>query len=103
MVTPAEPHGNVIAAGPAFTIVCEPLELTRTVWLAIHPFNGFVAVTVYVPADVTMVVSFVGVVPAGTPEPGPVQEKVAPFVVELAVIGTDVTEQDNNGLAPTLN
>lgn len=52
-----------------------------------HPFTGFVTVTVYVPATPRSVEDAFGVVPAGFPDPS-VHANVAPGVDELALTVT---------------
>lgn len=60
--------------------------------VAVHPFAGFVTVSVYVPAAVTLVDAAFGVVPAGVPAVGPVHANVAPPVVELPLSVTVAVE-----------
>jgi hypothetical protein len=66
--------------------------LTTTENVEVHPFTGFVAVTVYVPGCETLAVADVGLVTG----PGPAQLKVTPLVVDVAAMFTLVTEQVNS-------
>lgn len=49
-------------------------DVTAMVPVMLHPFAGEVIVNVYIPAEDTAVDDAVGVVPAGVPTTGPVQE-----------------------------
>lgn len=63
-------------------------DVTIAEALAIHPFTGFLTVSTYVPAVVTMMFCVMAVKP-----PGPVHEKVAPGVLVLPEIEIDGVEQ----------
>jgi hypothetical protein len=74
---------------PALAFGAELFEFTTTVEDAVHPFDGSVTVTVYVPAAFTLGLAVVA------PEtiPAPVQLNVAPAVDEEPFKTTDVAEQ----------
>ena len=74
-------HVNISGA-PAVAVGAVVFVVTATVVVAVHPFAGFVTVTVYVFAAFTVAVE----VAAPAVIPAPVQLNVAPGVVELAVI-----------------
>ena len=72
--------GEVITRLLLVTIGISPDKVTRTLWLLVQPLTGFVTTTVYVPRALTTGFCTLVVKP-----PGPIQENIAPAVVEEAV------------------
>ena len=85
-------------AAPAVTFGDEILLITLTVVVVVHPFAGSVTVTVYVPDAFTVGEE---VVPPAV-IPVPVQEYVAPLVVELALIVPELVKQSNVNPEPAV-
>jgi hypothetical protein len=80
-----------VCADPALAFGTPAAAFTEAVLLAVHPFEGSVTVTVYVPAAFTVGVA---VVPPET-IPGPDQLNVAPDVADEPLRLTEVTVHVN--------